>query len=74
MFFRSMDLRAVRRQLPVTRQWIYLNHAAVAPLSRPAAEGMCRLVRDAEEIDQALQVLPPVQGPETRNDANVNED
>jgi selenocysteine lyase/cysteine desulfurase len=44
-----MDLQAIRRQLPVTRQWIYLNHAAVAPLCRPAAEGMRRLVRDAEE-------------------------
>jgi selenocysteine lyase/cysteine desulfurase len=43
-----MDLDAVRRQMPVTRQWIYLNHAAVAPVSGPAARAMRRLIRDAE--------------------------
>lgn len=44
-----MDLHALRSEMPVSSRWIYLNHAAVAPLSRPAARAMRRLVRDAEE-------------------------
>lgn len=35
-----------RDQFPVTRELIYLNHAAVAPLCRPAAEAMKALVDD----------------------------
>lgn len=38
------DLRA---QFPVTKSLIYLNHAAVAPLVRPAAEAMQRFSEDA---------------------------
>ena len=38
------DLRA---QFPVTKSLIYLNHAAVAPLVRPAAEAMKRFSDDA---------------------------
>lgn len=44
-----MDISAVRSQLPVTESWIYLNHAAVAPLCRPSARAMRRLVKDVEE-------------------------
>ncbi len=36
-----------RDQFPVTRELIYLNHAAVAPLCRPAAEAMKALADDA---------------------------
>jgi selenocysteine lyase/cysteine desulfurase len=36
-----------RTQFPVTDQLIYLNHAAVAPLCRPAADAMRKLVDDA---------------------------
>lgn len=36
-------------QFPVTRQLVYLNHAAVAPLARPAAEAMVRLAGEACE-------------------------
>jgi cysteine desulfurase / selenocysteine lyase len=36
-----------RDQFPVTSELVYLNHAAVAPLSRPAAEAMQRLAADA---------------------------
>ena len=36
-----------RHQFPVTERLIYLNHAAVAPLCRPAAEAMKRLADDA---------------------------
>ncbi|MCC6860752.1 MAG: aminotransferase class V-fold PLP-dependent enzyme [Bryobacterales bacterium] len=38
-----------RDQFPVTENLIYLNHAGVAPLSRPAAEAMQSLTRDALE-------------------------
>ncbi|MBV8864315.1 MAG: aminotransferase class V-fold PLP-dependent enzyme [Acidobacteriaceae bacterium] len=36
-----------RHQFPVTERLIYLNHAAVTPLCRPAAEAMKRLTDDA---------------------------
>jgi cysteine desulfurase / selenocysteine lyase len=35
-----------REHFPVTRQLIYLNHAAVAPLSKPAADAMQSLAQD----------------------------
>jgi selenocysteine lyase/cysteine desulfurase len=38
-----------RHQFPVTEKLIYLNHAAVAPLTRPTAEAMQRLAQDALE-------------------------
>jgi cysteine desulfurase/selenocysteine lyase len=38
-----------RHQFPVTGRLIYLNHAAVAPLCRPAAEAMQGLARDVLE-------------------------
>lgn len=44
----AMDLTAQRRHFPVTERWIYLNHAAVAPLSRPAARAMGEQIADAE--------------------------
>ena len=36
----------LRAQFPVTESLIYLNHAAVAPLVRPAAEAMKRFCED----------------------------
>ena len=36
-----------RSDFPVTDNVIYLNHAGVAPLVRPAAEAMQRLAEDA---------------------------
>jgi cysteine desulfurase/selenocysteine lyase len=38
---------AYRDAFPVTRELIYLNHAAVAPLCKPAAEAMHHLADDA---------------------------
>ncbi len=35
-----------RREFPVTREWAYMNHAAVAPLSQRAASAMQRAVED----------------------------
>src|SRR5260370_39193813 len=40
-----MDKKSVRELFPVTRNLIYFNHAAVAPLSTRAAEAMERHVR-----------------------------
>src|SRR5271154_2927792 len=39
--------RRYRDQFPVTKQLIYLNHAAVAPLPRPCAEAMQWLAQEA---------------------------
>jgi cysteine desulfurase/selenocysteine lyase len=41
--------RQYRDQFPVTQRLIYLNHAAVAPLSKPCAEAMQGLAGDALE-------------------------
>jgi len=49
-----MDIKKIRSEFPVTDHWIYLNHAAVAPLSRPAAAAMRRTLRDAEENGMAF--------------------
>ena len=44
----SVDLHEVYRdEFPVTKNLIYLNHAAVAPLCRPSAEAMKWLADDA---------------------------
>lgn len=37
----------LRAQMPVARQWAYLDHAAVAPLSGPAQEAILQWVADA---------------------------
>lgn len=39
-----------REEFPVTQRLVYLNHAAVAPLSRRAAEAMRQLAQDALEF------------------------
>jgi len=41
--------REYRGQFPVTERLIYMNHAAVAPLPRPAAEAMQAFSQDALE-------------------------
>lgn len=35
-----MDVRQLREQFPITEKYNFLNHAAVAPLSRPGADGV----------------------------------
>jgi selenocysteine lyase/cysteine desulfurase len=42
-----LSLLTYRSQFPVTQNLIYLNHAAVTPLVRPAAEAIERVARDA---------------------------
>jgi selenocysteine lyase/cysteine desulfurase len=39
-----------RPDFPVTKNLVYLNHAAVSPLCRPAADAMRSLATDAEEF------------------------
>ena len=41
--------REFRPQFPVTKNLVYLNHAAVAPLVKPAADAMVSLAQDACE-------------------------
>lgn len=41
------NLEIYREQFPVTKSLTYLNHAAVSPLARPAAEAMKRFADDA---------------------------
>jgi cysteine desulfurase / selenocysteine lyase len=43
----AADWAAFRRQMPVARQWAYLDHAAVAPLSGPAQEAIRLWAEDA---------------------------
>jgi len=43
------NLMSYRELFPVTNHLIYLNHAAVCPLSRPAAEAIGRLAQDMLE-------------------------
>ena len=45
-----MDKAAIRALFPVTRNLIYLNHAAVGPLSARAAEAMERHARDQRDF------------------------
>jgi cysteine desulfurase / selenocysteine lyase len=45
--------RKYREQFPVTQRLIYLNHAAVGPLCRPAAEAMMQLAKDALDFGSA---------------------
>ena len=39
-----MDVSQLREQFPITRKYIFLNAAAVAPMCRPAAEAVRRYV------------------------------
>ena len=47
---RLRPLAEYRDQFPVTENLVYLNHAAVAPLCRPAADAMKHLAEDALTI------------------------
>ncbi len=43
-----MDINAIRAEMPVTHQYNFMNHAAVAPLSGVAAAAMRRYVDEAQ--------------------------
>lgn len=42
----SVNWAAYREEFPVTRRWAFLNHAAVAPLSRPARDAATAWLAD----------------------------
>jgi selenocysteine lyase/cysteine desulfurase len=44
-----MKLEQVREQFPITRNYNFQNHAAVAPMSLPAAEAMCGYAKELSE-------------------------
>jgi len=44
----AIDVQSLRRQMPVTDELTYLNHAAIGPLSAGAAERMAALARTVE--------------------------
>ncbi len=44
-----MDWNALREEFPITRNYNFMNHAAVAPLSRRAADAARRYLAHAEE-------------------------
>ena len=41
-----MNLDAFRKQMPVTRSWIYMDHAAVSPLPEPARAALAEWADD----------------------------
>jgi selenocysteine lyase/cysteine desulfurase len=60
-----MGFEQLREQFPVTSRWIYVNHAAVSPLSRLAADAMRHLVDDvcrfgSDHYDEWLQTYEAV--------------
>lgn len=44
-----MDVETLRAEFPITRHYNFLDHAAIAPLSRRAAEAMRRYIEQAEQ-------------------------
>ena len=54
-----MDLAFYRAEFPVTRDWAYLNHAAVAPLPQRVVETMCNFLHARQMGDMALEDWPP---------------
>jgi cysteine desulfurase / selenocysteine lyase len=45
-----MDLEEYRSEFPITQNLIWLNHAAIGPLVKPAAEAMIRFSEDARDF------------------------
>src|SRR6266851_7315936 len=45
----SMDWTSLRNEMPVTRHWAFLDHAAVAPLTEPAHKALAEWAGDMAE-------------------------
>ncbi len=43
-----------RSQMPIHREWTYLDHAAVAPLSQPAGDAIRKLATQAETLGDTV--------------------
>jgi selenocysteine lyase/cysteine desulfurase len=54
-----VDLETIRNQMPIVRQYRFLDHAGVGPLSGRAAAAMRRFVDEAESYAQARGGLLP---------------
>lgn len=54
-----MDIEAWRSQMPIVRQYNFLDHAAVGPISGPAAEAMRRFIDEAHHHGSARGGLFP---------------
>lgn len=55
------DLAAVRREFPVVERCIYLNHAAVGPISRRVHRAMiARSDLQMEQVDRAGELSAPI--------------
>jgi len=46
----TFDLEKIRSEFPVTRQWVYCNHAAVAPISNRVAKAIQGVLTDLNEF------------------------
>lgn len=49
----SIDIDRIREDFPVTQQWIYMNHAGVAPISRRVSRSVNGLLRDVAQNGMA---------------------
>lgn len=54
-----LDVAALRAEMPITRQYAFMDHAAVAPISGPAASAMRRFIDEAENHAYARGGLYP---------------
>ncbi|HVP40996.1 MAG TPA: aminotransferase class V-fold PLP-dependent enzyme, partial [Candidatus Krumholzibacteriaceae bacterium] len=50
------DLEELRRDFPVTKHKIYLNHAAHSPLPKPVRDAMWKYVEDFSEYGEATDL------------------
>lgn len=55
----TVDIEALRSQMPIVRQYRFMDHAGVGPLSGPAAAAMRRFVDEAEQHAYARGGLLP---------------
>jgi cysteine desulfurase/selenocysteine lyase len=53
----SMDWTTLRDEFPVTHRWAFFDHAAVAPISRPAQQAMTEWAADLAENGDAHDAL-----------------
>ena len=49
----SIDIERIREDFPVTRKWIYMNHAGIAPISRRVNRSVNSLLKDVAQNGMA---------------------
>jgi len=55
----DLDIAAIRREMPITRQYNFMDHAGVAPISGRASAAMRRFLEEAESHAYARGGLYP---------------